>query len=161
MIRYVSKPLKATQMTEALKEALTPNRSARVWDYIKDHPHTTATSVALALEMQPNNVSSVASSMVARGMLKEKVEMGLDAKGVKRKLHFYTASIKKYAVLPMPKKAAVEPAPTPVPVPEIEVPVQLAAPAPTLEEKVATIVDALTIREAVAVYAALHKLLKE
>jgi hypothetical protein len=158
-------------ITHALKIAgvRTPTQPERVWYVIKDNPGITSSRVAQTTGLKHNNVSSLASTMVSRGMLIQNAQQ-LRVKGprgswIVRKVATYTVDPRmngEYEMLPAPAKpkaAVITPAPE---FAEFEmsrrsqaacIPAPVAPPA-----KAKTNIDHLTLGEARSLYDALHQL---
>lgn len=148
-------------ITHALKLAgvRTPTQPERIWRVIKDHPGITSSRVAEITGVPHNNTSSLAKTMVDRGMLTMDTQQ-LRVKGprgswIVRKVAVFTVDPRmngEYEMRPAPlkpkaavtfvaPKAAVTPAKEP------------AAPATPK-----TNIDHLTLGEARSLYDALHQL---
>lgn len=150
-----------TSMNEALKKAIKiPSRMERIFNHIKDHPSSSATSVGGALAMTSSSSSSLMSQMEQRGMLKSKpVSMrAKSGRGFSEKniLH-YSVAIASYELLPVPKegkKPAKKFAETAVEV----IPPTVIAPRLSDSTKVEDMVDRMSIRDGRKLYEHLHKL---
>lgn len=144
-------------MTHALKTAgvALPSQSSRLWQWIKDHPRTTATNATKALGLTMSAGSSLASQMEARGMLTSTSEY---SKPAKRFVKYYTAVGQTYEPKPWPKsKKKTKPvAATPH---VVHAPHPGDTPLPTVS-KVDTIVDGLTVRDARELYLKLKEMFK-
>lgn len=75
-------------MERALVKAGAPKRPGnyKIWAWLKDHPNTNGSSIAKAIVLPLNNVSSLLSDMVERGMVAGKKEYSAH---LKRQITFY------------------------------------------------------------------------
>ena len=147
-------------ITHALKIAgvRTPTQPERIWRVIKDNPGITSSRVAEITGVPHNNTSSLAKTMVDRGMLTMDTQQ-LRVKGprgswIVRKVAVFTVDPRmngEYEMHPAPlkPKAAVI---TLAPEPKASI---TPAPAPTAPK---TDIDHLTLGEARSLYDALHQL---
>jgi len=154
-------------ITHALKIAgvRTPTQSERVWRTIKDNPGITSSRVAQTTGLNHNNVSSLACTMVSRGMLIQNAQQ-LRVKGprgswIVRKVATYTVDPRmngEYEMLPAPAKpkAAVISAPKPAQYSDV---VSDGGMDPrNAAHKPKTNIDHLTLGEARSLYDMLHQL---
>ena len=105
-------------ITQALKTAgaVIPPVNKRIWLWIKDHPGKTSTDVSKAIGVPANTAASSLGQMTKRKMLTCTQSVFHD----KPRL-VYTACIREYELLPLPKAkrvpATVEATPRPAPAP--------------------------------------------
>lgn len=140
-----------------------PSQKERLWRVIKDNPGIIASRAAAICKIPASSAAALAGDMVKRGMLTETKQAtrmaGPRGSFVMRNVNTYTVHPRMdgfYEDLPLPKKPkAAKPTPAPAPEPK-PTPKE-----PTLAERTevpGVNVDSLTVAQARALYAALHKM---
>lgn len=143
-------------MKDAIVSALrVPTQSERVFTYLADHPKTSAKVIGSVLGLGYSSSSSVVSSLVQRGILRQEPVL-LRIGNKQLKVMHYSTAIKYYELLPLPKTAK-PPAKmfidTPVPEHDHISKPTTDSPVPTLPKlTVEAYLDKLTLREARKAY---------